>query len=457
MKQSAGKGKENGMRLKLSESVFFSSVGDRVYVRDVDSHKDYLFEGSAYDIMTLLRKQCSLSELLDCLRRGYNIKDEEEFESAIRSFIDILIKDNLVVVDGFQSNLNRIGIGTLMKQEAMKLRRLWSVTLELTYRCNQHCIHCYLDDEKDQTAEGELTGSEWKRVVDECAELGCMNVLVTGGEPTLHREFLDVCRYVVSKGMLLDVYTNGLFISDEIFDALLKLKLNSVSVSLYGGSAEFHDSITRVSGSYDRTLMTALKFKSAGKDMFIKTVLFRNHIDEYFKLKKIASRYGMIVSPASIITGSRSGRSNADLIITNEEFKRLLQEDESFRSSSECGVGRDINGPVCMAGQNALSVDPFGKVFPCNALHLEVGNIRVHSISDIWEKSEKLSEVRNIRLADISSSCKICDCVDICSCCLGAAYAENNGDLGRFIPVCDQTKVRSRFIKQTNNNKGEEK
>lgn len=445
MKQSAEKG--SGVRLKLSESVFFSSVGDRVYVRDVDSHKDYLFEGSAYDIMTLLRKQCSLSELLDCLRREYNIKDEEEFESAIRSFIDILIKDNLVVVDGFQSNLNRIGIDTLMKQEAVKHRRLWSVTLELTYRCNEHCTHCYLDDEKEQTTEGELSGAEWKRIIDECAKLGCMNVLVTGGEPTLHREFLDICEYVVSKGMLLDVYTNGLFISDEIFDALLKLKLNSVSVSLYGGSAEFHDLITRVSGSYDRTLMTALKFKSAGKDMFIKTVLFRNHIDEYFKLKRIASRYGMIVSPASIITGGHSGRSNADLIITDEEFEHLLKEDESFISSKECGVGRDINGPVCMAGQNALSVNPFGKVFPCNAFHLEVGDSRVDSISDIWEKSEKLSEVRSIRLVDISPSCKKCDCVDACSCCLGAAYTENGGNLGPFIPVCDQTKVRSRFYK----------
>ena len=432
---------------RLSDAVFFAIVEDYVYVRDVNSHKDYLFEGSAYDIMTLLRKQCSLSELLDCLRREYNIKDEEEFESAIRSFIDILIKDNLVVVDGFQSNLNRIGIDTLMKQEAMKLRRLWSVTLELTYRCNEHCTHCYLDDDKEQTTEGELSGSEWKRIIDECAKLGCMNVLVTGGEPTLHREFLDICEYVVSKGMLLDVYTNGLFISDEIFDALLKLKLNSVSVSLYGGSAEFHDSITKVSGSYDRTLMTALKFRSAGKDMFIKTVLFRNHIDEYFKLKRIASRYGMIVSPASIITGGHSGRSNADLIITDEEFEHLLKEDESFISSKECGVGRDINGPVCMAGQNALSVNPFGKVFPCNAFHLEVGDSRVDSMSDIWEKSEKLSEVRSIRLVDISPSCKKCDCVDACSCCLGAAYTENGGNLGRFIPVCDQTKVRSRFYK----------
>ena len=242
--------------------------------------------------------------------------------------------------------------------------------------------------------------------------------------------------------MLLNVYTNGLFIDDDTFEDLCSIKLNSISVSLYGGKAKFHDSITGVPGSFDKTLMTVLKFKCAGKDTFIKAVVFRDHIEDYLQLKRLGERLGIKVSPAPVITAGHSGKSNLDMVVTDDEFRRLLREEESLGVNCDFGKGRDIGDPICMAGQNMLSFDPLGNVHPCNAVQETVGNVRNDSLSAIWEKSESLERLRNLRLPDLSASCATCDSMKVCTHCLGAALTENGGKPGLFPPACRQSKIR---------------
>lgn len=435
----------------VPQSVFFTASRDQVYVRNVDTRKNYLLSGSAYDILSILKTPHDLSSLVDRLKQDFSLEDESGLAADISSFVDTLLKEGLVqdvTKNDDASPDNRNNIEAIVRQQALNDNRLLSITLELTYRCNEHCVHCYLDDPSEKNQEKELLLGDWKRVIDECAALGCLSVLVTGGEPTKHPNFIDICRHVTSKGLLLNIYTNGLHVDDYVFNALCDIKLNSISVSLYSGKPEFHDSITGVPGSFDKTLMTAMKFKCAGKDTFIKTVVFRNHLEDYILLRKLGARLGMAVSPAPVITAGHSGKSNAGLVITDDEFRRLLHEDKSLGINCDCAEERDIEGPVCMAGQNMLSFDPYGNVFPCNAVQEPVGNVLNRSISDIWNNSEKLKWIRCIRLYDLSVSCSSCDSIKVCTCCLGAALTENGGKLGLFHPACRQTKIRHEAWKE---------
>ena len=433
----------NNAVYRLPQSVFFTALRDKVFVRNVDTHKNCLLTGSAYDILSILRTSHDIPSLVTRLKKEYVVTDDEKFTADICSFLSSLSSEGIVQeTSGVNKDIIHDNIESMVRQQAMNDNRLLSISLELTYRCNEHCVHCYLDNPSEIIKSKELSTNEWMRVVDECASIGCMNVLVTGGEPTLHSGFIDICRYVVDKGLLLNVYTNGLDIDDDMFDALCEIKLNSVSVSLYGGSPEFHDSITRIPGSFTRTLMTALKFKCAGKDTFIKTVVFRNHLDDYIQLKRLSQRIGMAISPAPVITAGHSGKSNLDLAITDAEFRKLLKEETELGINGDCGKGRDIDGPVCMAGQNMLSFDPYGGIFPCNAVQEVVGDVHNSSISDVWKNSEKLKWIRAIRMSDLNASCLSCDSLKVCTCCLGAALSENGGNLGLFMPACRQTKIR---------------
>ena len=430
----------------LPKSVYFTALRDRVFVRNVDTRKNYLLSGSAHDILSILRTPHDILSLTAQLKKEFAVEDDGKFASDVCTFVLSLQKEGLVhdmVADTEADIENKHrNIEAMVRQEALNDGRLLSISLELTYRCNEHCTHCYLDDPSEIRKDKELSANEWIRVIDECASIGCVNVLVTGGEPTLHHGFIDICRHVVDNGLLLNVYTNGLEIDDDKFDALCAMKLNSVSVSLYGGSPAFHDSITRIPGSFTKTLMTALKFKCAGKDTFIKTIVFRNHVDDYIQLKRLGKRIGMTVSPAPVITAGHSGKSNLDLVITDSEFRRLLQEETTLGIDGDCANGRDIDGPVCMAGQNMLSFDPYGRIFPCNAVQEIVGDVRDSSIPDVWENSGKLKRIRAIRMSDLNAACLSCDSLKVCTCCLGAALAENDGKLGLFLPACRQTKIR---------------
>ena len=431
----------------LQQSVFFTAFRNWVFVRNVDTRKNYLLSGSAYEILSILRTPHDISSLIAQLKKKFIVDDNGKFTSDVCLFVSSLSRERLVQDLGdadAEADIEKKqqNIEATVRQQAMNDHRLLSVSLELTYRCNEHCVHCYLDDPSEIRKAKELSADNWIRVIDECASIGCMNVLVTGGEPTLHPGFIDICQHVVDKGLLLNVYTNGLEIKDDIFDALCAMKLNSVSVSLYGGYPAFHDSITRIPGSFTKTLMTALKFKCAGKDTFIKTVVFRSHVDDYIQLKRLGKRIGMTVSPAPVITAGHSGKSNLDLAITDSEFRKLLHEERSCSDKGDCVEGRDSEGPVCMAGQNMLSFDPYGNIFPCNAVQEIVGDIHKSPINDVWENSKKLKWIRAIRMSDLNAACQSCDSLKVCTCCLGAALSENGGRLGLFMPACRQAKIR---------------
>ena len=244
-------------RHRLVKSAFFRKVGNVVYVRNVATGDDFIFSQEAWPIFTALRKGVT--------SRSSVLQGQKKFISQLVS-LGIVSCDNIsksakarkpTTIDGgmsLEECTSKDDIVGQLQEECRRKHLLWSAGLELTYRCNERCRHCYLDIHEEQTPSRELSKNEWLKVVDQLARMGCMKVLVTGGEPTIHPAFLSICERIIKRGMLCDVYTNGLAISEDIFNSLCKLPLNSISVSLYSGSRKFHDKITGVPGSFQKTL-----------------------------------------------------------------------------------------------------------------------------------------------------------------------------------------------------------
>ncbi|MCJ7773599.1 MAG: radical SAM protein, partial [Desulfobacterales bacterium] len=96
-------------------------------------------------------------------------------------------------------------------------RKLLSLYLELTARCNNNCTHCYVNvhaNDKDSQKK-ELTLEELKHVIDEAASMGALWCNITGGEPLLRKDFSDIYLYIKKKGLLVSVFTNATLIRDE--------------------------------------------------------------------------------------------------------------------------------------------------------------------------------------------------------------------------------------------------
>jgi len=131
-----------------------------------------------------------------------------------------------------------------------------SGSIEVTQRCNNHCIHCYnnLSAGDRQAAAAELSLNEHYRILDEIVDAGCLWLLLTGGEIFLRRDFLDIYAYARQKGLLITLFTNGTLVSRQIADQLTRLPPFSIEITIYGRTKETYESVTQMPGSYEQCI-----------------------------------------------------------------------------------------------------------------------------------------------------------------------------------------------------------
>ncbi len=459
MQHSCNDAMKQNSRYRLVRTAFFRKVGKVVYVRNVATGEDFVFSKEALPILNTLRngitdrsivfreqkefihELCSLG-IVDCNGdNGNQESSSKHVAGRMKSLEDCL------------SNTGDI-VGNL-QEECRQKHLLWSAGLELTYRCNERCRHCYLDVHEEQTPSRELTENEWHRVVDQLARMGCVNVLVTGGEPTMHPAFLSICDRIIKRGMLCDVYTNGLVISDGLFDSLCKLPLNSVSVSLYSGSSKFHDKITGVPGSFQKTLSNLLRFKASGFDAYAKVPVFHKHLDDFFEAKELGDKHGFRVLASTILVPGHSGKSRNPMMMDSAEYMEFLKRETVPNTTLESPelIEKYREEPICQAGQSTLCVSPSGDVMPCNSFSVCCGNVRQSSLSQIWRTSEFLKRIRKTRRCDVSPRCATCSDIAYCTVCLGASWNETHGQIAPCSWSCEQTRVRAAFNRKQRRNK----
>ncbi len=88
-----------------------------------------------------------------------------------------------------------------------------SGSIEITFRCNLRCVHCYISD---YSGDGEMTTPEILRILDEIADAGCLWLLLTGGEVLSRTDFPEIYLHAKRRGFLLTVFSNGVLFDDRI-------------------------------------------------------------------------------------------------------------------------------------------------------------------------------------------------------------------------------------------------
>lgn len=212
-KAGAEETREETRTLRLAGDVRFQQYDDVVYLRAMDARKDYLLNAVAGDTLRCLAGGTAHTrqDVLAALLERYEVPDEAAFRRGVGGFLDLMQRERILVS-------NDAGNGECpsrsVQEEAIRAcireRKLFSAALELTYRCNERCVHCYVDGPGNRTDAGELTLDEYKNLLDQLRELGCISLLLTGGEVCVKDTFLPIVRYAASLGMLVDIFTNGL-------------------------------------------------------------------------------------------------------------------------------------------------------------------------------------------------------------------------------------------------------
>jgi len=316
-----------------------------------------------------------------------------------------------------------------MTEKALKHNIPLSVQVDLTYRCNERCVHCYLDHHD----HGEMTTAEIKHLLEEMAEAGVFILTLSGGEIFLRKDFFEILEYARRQLLFcVKLKTNAILIREAEAARIRDLGVESIQISIYSHRPEVHDAITLVPGSLKRSIDAVRFLKSQGLRVILANVLMVNNAQDYKGVRALADELGVECTLDPTITpmmdGDRSILSlNVEHSALREVFrdKGLVGDVDDFCSIAAPATEDVLSSTPCSAGHTTCYVSPYGDVFPCVQFPLPTGNVRKQRFIDVWRHSERMNDVRSIRLKDLST-CTSCTHVSSCTRCPGLAYMEGN-------------------------------
>ena len=315
-----------------------------------------------------------------------------------------------------------------MSQKALKLGLPISVHLDITYRCNERCVHCYLDHDD----HGEMTTVEIIDVLEQLADAGVFFLSISGGEVLMRQDFFEIVERARQLLFNVKVKTNGVMIREKEAAKLRQLGVEQIQISVYSHRAEVHDAITKLPGSLKKTIRAIRFLKAQGLKVSIANVLMAGNLSDQAGVIALAKELGVQYTLDPTITPKMDGdRSILALRIPGSALKQVFNNAELVGNVEEfCAPppapDKDVmDGYPCSAGHTACYISPYGDVFPCVQFPLPSGNVRKQKFIDIWNHSTQLKEVRSIRARDLPT-CSTCAHVGTCTRCPGLAYMEGS-------------------------------
>ena len=426
------------------DAFFVSSRGSDVLVWSRRHRRAVVLSEPEWSLLTCLSESASTNDFVDRVTARLQASSgisPGDFRAGMWAFADRM------VALGLHSTLDQAPPIDPPLPRTAKTVRLQGVYLHLSSRCNLHCTYCYNASYRasfESVADNNLTGTEWRDMIDQASRLGATCFNLTGGEPTLNKDCLAIGRHSRTKpGGYSELLTNGTRLDrldvDELFAAF-----STVVVSLDSDDSALHDEFrgprtyARITRNLDRLC------RHSPDNVALRPVLHRRniaHLDRYVAWAK--ERFGIRRIRATLYTPySGDIALERGFILRPEDYLLLLDFYQTHLKSAEAEV--DIEGLTaangCGAGSAILSIGANGAVFPCQAFHqpaMIAGNVRKQTLTDILQSSPVLTSLRSFLPADIEE-CRDCPLLSLCgNGCAAATYAACGTYARRNHLMCD--------------------
>ena len=375
--------------------------------------------------------------------------------------------------------------------------RPYVISWNLTYRCNLACEHCYLDaggtplvDSDNFADRSELGTEECFRVIDEIAGFApeCVTIL-TGGEPLLRRDILEIVQRAAERELWVVVGTNGVRITENVARRLAGAGARGLSLSLDALDPDRHDRFRKVRGAWRNTVEGAEILGRTGLPFIVQTTAGSHNLGELEAIADFAhERLGARVWNLYFLVPTGRGQFVSDM--TPDQYDEVLASlyriqqkyDRRMLVNAKCaphyiktvleraggaprapenaGGGTDpaptdadpASAPAwpgssqirvysggaggCPAGTHYMGIRPNGDVTPCPYLPVFAGNLRRSPLAELWTSSDLFGDVR--RRASLEGRCGGCEMNAHCGGCRARAYGMT-GSLMAEDPLCTHT------------------
>ncbi len=337
------------------------------------------------------------------------------------------------------------------------LRLPLSCSIDLTYRCNLVCRHCWLWlplNAREQ--EQELTLDEIRRLSDEARALGTREWKISGGEPMARPDFADIFECLTGKARNYSLNTNGTLITPKI--AQLLRRPGTKMISLYGATPEVYDHVTRNPGGFEQAMRGFAYLREAGVEFVVQMFPMRDNWHQWEEMQKLASS----LSPHTRIGGAWLYLSSDGNPVRNQEIKRqrlhpadavraelpLMSEDDD--AGNNCGSCQGRDGKLyasCIQTRTDCHIDPYGKISFCflikdPALRYDW---RKGNLKKAWEEFIPSLAGKTSGTEAYREGCQICDLRSDCRWCATYSYLEFRDHSPKLDYLCAIAKETRRY------------
>jgi radical SAM protein with 4Fe4S-binding SPASM domain len=343
--------------------------------------------------------------------------------------------------------------------------RLGRLDIELTERCNHNCIHCCINQPANDAAarSREMPAEQIKDILRQAADLGCLSVRFTGGEPLLRSDLEDLYVCARQLGLSVLVFTNACLITSQLADLFARVPpLAPIEVSAYGMHAQSYTAVTHTPSGYAQFRRGVRLLVDRRVPFIVKSVWLPQLRSERGEFEAWAEslpggrrppNYTLFLDRRSRRDDPRKDAQIASLRPSSQEVLAVLTRDpEHYRRAMSQFAARFMGPPGdrlfgCGAG-HGLSIDAYGRAQPCmgiRAPELTVGLDRAVRLADALEWFRRLGDVRATN-PDYLSRCARCFLKGMCEQCPARSWGEHGTMDTPVAHLCEATHAQARYL-----------
>ncbi|MCP4873199.1 MAG: radical SAM protein [Proteobacteria bacterium] len=280
-----------------------------------------------------------------------------------------------------------------------------TLSLNIESGCNATCNHCSADHIMEQTdiRDDRLNIEELTRTIEGCLRAGAVSINITGGEPLLHPQILDIIRAVPRHRGVPNIQTNGLLLTDSMAKELADAGLYITMISLHSHKPEVHDELLNVPGAFDKVMEAIDNCHRHNIPVILNCTLTSQKVADgtLWEMVRLAKDKDVTVNFVQPCTTGK-WEDQLDVRLSPEDYEEF---DKAMKLPWVVWEGKSNykhNG--CRPGIERIYVSSSGDVIPCAFIHLNFGNVRKESVSTIWARLRNFEYFRQTQQRCMASN-----------------------------------------------------